>query len=182
MVGDIPNPPEGFVLFGKLGKPHGLSGEMKIICFSEQPGNLAEYSRLFLMDETGKISRGLKIVNYRVQGKGAIVQLETVTSRNEAELLTGAATLIAEEDLPPLAENGFYYYQFYGKLVVDRDGKKMGLVKQIFHNGAQDILVVSGNHDEILIPVTKSIVLEKTETELIVELPPGLLDLNESSE
>lgn len=181
MVGDSPSPPDGYILLGIIGKAHGLKGEVKITCFSEQPENVAGYRQFYLMNSTGVISRGITIVKSRVQSKNAIVQLETINSRKKADELNGTSVLVAKSDLPGIDENKFYYYQFQGKCVVSKKGLAIGIVKKIFSNGAQDILVVDNGQDEILIPVTKNIIVDETEKELIVDLPSGLLELNRES-
>ncbi len=181
MVGDFLPPPAGYILLGRVGKAHGLKGEVKIICFSEQPENVAAYKRFYLMNRRGVLSKGLAVLKSRIQGKGVVVQLDSIVSREQADELLGTSILIAKSELPEITDNSFYYYQFQGKRVVSKKGLDIGLVKQIFNNGAQDILVVQAAHDEILIPVTKTIVVDETEEELIVDLPPGLLELNKQS-
>lgn len=181
MVADFPSPPEEYIQLGRVGKAHGLRGEVKITCFSEQPENVAEYKRFYLMTPQGEISKGLSLIKSRVQGKGAIVQFEAINSRQQAETLLGATILIAKSELPEITENKFYYYQFHGKRVVTLEGCNLGIVKKIFDNGAQDILVVETGQDEIFIPVIKTILVKETEEELIVDLPPGLLELNKQS-
>lgn len=181
MVGDFPSPPEEYILLGRVVKAHGLKGEVKITCFSEQPENLAAYKRFYLMNRKGVISKGLSVIKSRIQGKGAIVRLEAINSRRQADDLLGTSILIAKSELPEVTKNKFYYHQFQGKRVVTKQGLDIGLVKKIFSNGAQDILVVEAGQDEIFIPVTKTIVVGETKEELIVDLPPGLLELNKQS-
>jgi 16S rRNA processing protein RimM len=66
-------------------------------------------------------------------------------------------------------------------LVVDLSGLTIGRVESLFSNGAQDVLVVKSGNEEILIPVTKSIIVSETAEEIIVDPPPGLLDLTNES-
>ncbi len=54
-------------------------------------------------------------------------------------------------------------------------------VENIFHNGAQDVLVVKNDDEEFFIPVTGETITEATEDFLLVSLPPGLLDINKDS-
>ena len=80
---------------------------------------------------------------------------------------------------PETAQDEYYWYQYEGKLVVDQNGLNIGRITSLFNNGAQDILVVQSGNREILIPVTKDIIVEETEEQLIVNPPPGLLDLTD---
>ena len=58
------------------------------------------------------------------------------------------------------------------------DGRALGRVQKIFSNGAQDILVVGEGNQEYLIPILDSIIVRRTDTELIIDPPPGLLEIN----
>jgi len=80
--------------------------------------------------------------------------------------------------LPAAGENEYYWHQYQDKLVVDLAGNTIGRVERLFNNGAQDILVIKSGKEEILIPITKSILVGETAENLIVNPPPGLLELN----
>jgi 16S rRNA processing protein RimM len=177
MADEYHSPPEDYILLGKVSKPQGLRGELRITCFSGQPENVANYKKLYFVSSRGDISRGLSIRAFRVQKKTAIVQLEEITSRGMAEELLNAPVLVAKAEIPEPEGNAFYYFQLEGKQVVARNGDRIGRVKHIFNNGAQDVLVTGSGEQEILIPITESTLIGETDTELIVEVVPGLLDL-----
>jgi 16S rRNA processing protein RimM len=66
---------------------------------------------------------------------------------------------VKEEDLPVLQDNEFYVYQLIGMIVSDVDGAKLGVVKEVLHTGACDIVVVE-NDKELLIPMIEEYILE----------------------
>jgi 16S rRNA processing protein RimM len=171
-------PTDRYVLIGKVGKPHGLRGEIRLHLYSEQPENLAAYRRLILVSGQGHLSQPLRIISRRVQGKIAIVGLESVDERNGADRLKGMGVLIEKAELPKTNEDEFYYYQFVGLTVKTREGRLLGLVENIFSTGAQDIMVIRGKKGEYLIPILQSFIVRQTDEELIVAPPPGLLEIN----
>jgi len=181
MADDFSYPIDEFILLGKVGKAHGLRGEVKIFSFSGQPENFYGYKEVVLVNTSGKLSSALVIEKIRVQGKTAIVQLAAVNSRNRAEELEGMGVLLAKSLLPETADDEYYWHQYQGKLVLDQNGLTIGKVESLFNNGAQDILVVKSGEKEILIPITKSILVKETADELIVNPPPGLLDISNES-
>lgn len=170
-------PKKDYLLLGKVAKAHGLRGEVKIFSFSGHPENIGTYRELVLTDSSGTLSTPLAVYKSRVQGKMAIVQLESIANRNEAEAIEGRGVLLPKNLLPNTGEGEYYWHQFEGKLVVDIDSTIIGRVKALFNNGAQDVLVVEGERQEILIPVTKEIVVEEDAEKLLVNPPPGLLEL-----
>ncbi len=173
----FPYPTDKYVLLGKVTRAHGLRGEVKIFSFSGQPENFSGYKEIILIDAAGKLSAALTVEKFRIQGKTVIVVLASITSRELAEKIEGSGVLIAKNLLPETEVGEYYWYQYEGKLVVDQDGQTIGRVTSLFNNGAQDILVVQSGEKEILIPITKSILVKETEERLIINPPPGLLDL-----
>ncbi|MGB3212766.1 MAG: ribosome maturation factor RimM [Desulforhopalus sp.] len=177
MAEEFSYPADQYLLLGKVAKAHGLRGEVKIFSYSGQPENFLGYKEIVLVDISGKLSSALAVGKVRIQGKSAIVQLSTIDSRNKAEGIEGMGVLLAKNLLPDTAEDEYYWYQYEGKLVLDQSGRTIGRVDSLFNNGAQDILVVKSGDGEILIPVTRHIVVQETAEGLVVNPPPGLLDL-----
>ena len=83
--------------------------------------------------------------------------------------------------MPAINRDEYYWYQYQDKLVVDLEGNTLGRVERLFTTGAQDVLVIKAGKEEILIPVTKSILVGETAEKLIVNPPPGLIELNTNS-
>ncbi len=182
MVKDFSYPEDKYVLLGKITKAHGLRGEVKIFSFSGQPENFSGYKEIVLVDLTGNLSLPLTVEKHRVQGKTVIVQLASVNSRNRAEELLGKGVLLEKNLLPDAVEGEYYWYQYEGKLVLDQNGRTIGRVESLFSNGAQDIMIVKSGEEEILIPITESIVVRESAEELVVNPPPGLLNLSHDSD
>lgn len=181
MTKDYSYPADEYVLLGKITKAHGLRGEVKVFSFSGQPENFSEYKEIVLVDTTGKRSSPLTVESLKIQGKTAVVKLTSVNNREQAEEIEGKGVLYSKLLLPETAEGEYYWYRYEGKLVVDLNGLTIGKVESLFYNGAQDVLVVKSGQEEILIPVTKNIIVSETAEELIVDPPPGLLDLTNES-
>ncbi|MCP3887603.1 MAG: 16S rRNA processing protein RimM [Desulfobulbaceae bacterium] len=174
-------PTDRYLLIGRVGKPHGLRGEFKLICFSGQPESILSYTRLVLVDKNGNLSGPLVTRKSRVQGKNVVIALETINDRDQVEAIVGVGVLVAKEDLPETGENEYYWHHLEGQELVDLEGNIIGTVASLFNNGAQDILVVSAGSEEVLIPVTKEIVVGENDGALIINPPPGLLELNKNS-
>lgn len=178
MTVDYIYPADEYLLLGKVAKPQGLQGDLKIFLHSGQPENVALYKELRLVDRDGVISPPLAVLASRVHGKAAIVRLASITTRTEAEQVEGQGVLLARHHLPTVGENEYYWHQYQDKLVVDIAGNEIGRVARLFNTGAQDVLVVQAGKEEVLIPVTKEILVGETADNLIVDLPPGLIGLN----
>jgi 16S rRNA processing protein RimM len=170
--------PETHVLIGEVIKAQGLRGELKIRCYSGQPENLREYNRLLLADKAGIHTPELALLRSRPQGACAVVQLETIIDRNSAERFVGCSVFVAKSELPPPRDDEFYWLDFQGKKAATTDGRELGVITQLFSNGAQDIMVIVDGRNEYLVPVVGGIVKSITRETVVLEPPPGLLEMN----
>ena len=167
-----------YVLLGKITKPHGIRGEVKIYPFSGQPENFLEYEEIILAPEGSEKRVPYRIIKARVQGKQALVQLEGCSTRTDVESLVGWQVWLHHQDLPELAEDEFYLFELEGKKVVTTDGLELGKVRGVLETAAHDILRITGKSGEYLIPVQKEFFVRIGDTEVVLDVPPGLLEIN----
>lgn len=81
----------------------------------------------------------------------------------------------------PLEEGEFSLHQIRGLSVETDEGIKLGLIKDIMPAGGSEILIMEYEGREVLIPFVKKICreIDLEEKKIIIDLPKGLLDLNE---
>ena len=182
MEQDYPFPTEKYLLLGKIAKAHGMRGEVKIFPYSGQPENIAAYKELVLVGTIGALSDPLTVLSCRVQGKVAITRLKTISSRNQAENIEGMRVLIARKFLPELAEDEFFWHQYIGKTVTDLKEHDIGKIESIFSNGTQDIMIIRAGSREVLVPISKAIVVGESAEKITIDPPPGLLELYTDSD
>lgn len=175
-------PEETYILIGEVTKAQGIRGELKIHSHADQPENLRQYKSLMLVEKNGKISESLPILSLRAQGTSAIVRLHGIADRNSAELCVGHGVLINRQDLPATKEGEFYWRDIEGREVIATDGRKLGTVRQLFSNNAQDIMVVADGEMEYMIPIVEGIVISIDHAEIVIDPPQGLLEINSSNE
>jgi 16S rRNA processing protein RimM len=172
---------EDLVIIGEIAKPHGIRGEVKVYSYSEQPENFKHYKEVVLQEPAENGTEIYKIIKSREQGKLTILQLEGVTSREEAEALKGSRVYLKKADFPKLDSDEYYWHQLIGFQVFTDAGRKLGEVSSLFSTNAHDVLVIKGGGREYLIPVNKEIIKEinDQEAKLLITPPPGLLEANE---
>ncbi len=170
-------PADQFLLIGKIVKPHGIQGEVKIYSYSEQPENFLGYKHLVLVNEKGTLSSTLDIKKCRIHGKMAIVKIASVTNRNQAENLQGMGVLLDKDVLPQATEEEYYWYQLQGLTVKTMQGNLLGIVKHVFSNGAQDIMVIDDGNSEYMVPIHTAIIVEQNDKGIVINPPPGLLEI-----
>ncbi len=168
------------IAVGKVSKPHGIRGELKIYPYSGQPEQFAaSYEQLYLQCDGQLESLSCYTVERaRVQGKQVLVALKECRDRTKAESLAGCEVYVAREDLPPLDEQEYYLHELIDKQLVDQDGSTLGTGKRIMTAGAQDQLVVEQDGREYLVPIVSAFIVGVEEDRVVLDLPPGLVELN----
>lgn len=168
------------VLVGKVAKPHGIKGELKIFPYSGQAEDFTFFKEILLFDPVSSEGKNFTVTRSRGQGKFALLKLAGVENMDSSELLSGQEVWVRKEMLPPLAADEFYWHEMVGLHVVTDTGQHLGTVSSLFASGSQDILVITGMGHEYLIPAKNEfIVTIDNETKTLVVSPPaGLLEIN----
>ncbi len=171
--------PGELILLGKVSKAHGIRGEIKVYPYSDDPEQFAtSYQCIFLSPDEESVPVAYSIEKARVQGRQVLLKLEQCTSRTAAEALTGQQVYVSVDDLPELEEDEFYLHELEGKALLDTTGNSLGHVNSIIETPAHDLLVVQQAGKEYLIPVVADFIVEIGVDNVVLDLPPGLLDIN----
>jgi 16S rRNA processing protein RimM len=150
---------EDFIAIGRISKPHGVKGEIRIAYFNpENPHVFSHYQMIYLQgDEQGL--RPYRLLAVRPHKQFILAQLEGIQSRAEAEKLKGKVVFIDPAALPPLEADEYYWQDILGMRVVSEQGEDMGTIKEIVPTGSNDVYVVQKGAQEFLIPATKDIII-----------------------
>jgi 16S rRNA processing protein RimM len=133
------------VLIAKVSSAFGIKGEVKIIIYSDNHGNIEKYP---LFDEKGnglklRISNKNKaIIGNSLGNPIAIVKIDGVNDRNAAEQLHGQEIFANRSDFEETSEDEFYYVDLIGLSVIDMNSKKIGKVVNVLNQGAGGIIEI----------------------------------------
>lgn len=149
---------------GRIGKPHGVGGDLFVSLGTDRLERLAPGSRL--VARVGRTEHEVTIERSRPQGERWVVHLEGIDSRTAAERLVNAVLLAeAIEDVDAL-----WVHDLIGSKVVDVAGTDHGTCTGVADNPAHAILVLSGGG---LVPVP--FVVSCADGVITIDPPPGLL-------
>ena len=171
-------PADQYVLIGKVTKAHGIRGELKLVPYSGDSKSITRHKSLTLITTASEILPSRAVRKCRPGSKAAIVLLEGVSNRNQAEELAGYGVLVPKAALPLLQEEEFYLHELEGLEVETVEGHHIGMVDAFFDNGSQEILVVKKGRQEFLIPLIPGIIVKRDTRCLTIAPPPGLLEIN----
>jgi 16S rRNA processing protein RimM len=164
------------VSIGKILRSQGKYGELKLRLYIEK--DLSSFDRVFL--ERGTL-REYEVESLRIDRNSYFLKLKGIDTLAQADSLVGLRIYVPEETFAPLEDGTFYHFQIIDSTVLTKEGEVIGLVKGIVPAGGSDLLAVDRAGREVLIPFTKAVCVEVdlSKREIRVDLPDGLLDLNE---
>ena len=147
------------VVLGRIVAPYGIKGWVRIHPFGDDPaawrgmrtwwlGGSAEGDQWFPRE----------LEDLRMQGNGLVAKLSGCDDRGAAEGLDGLYVAAPREDLPPPAEDEFYWADLVGLEVVNEADESLGKVDSLIETGANDVLVVRHGKDERLLPFIAQVV------------------------
>ncbi|CCK81509.1 ribosome maturation factor RimM [Desulfobacula toluolica] len=143
---------------GQVTGVHGLAGNLKVWSFAESIDTFCPGRSVLLKSEDEEDGRQYKIVKATAHKKGIILFLEGVDTRELAEDLIGKKILIDRDQLPEPEEDTWYWQDLLGLNVFDHEKGFIGKITDIFPTGANDVLVVTDNKKETLVPMHKQFI------------------------
>jgi 16S rRNA processing protein RimM len=174
--------PPDTVVVGRIGRPHGVRGEVTVEVRTDDPELRFAAGSVLL---TEPASRGpLTVVGRRWHREVLLLTLEGPAglpgSREDAEALRNTELHVPVTDLPELDDpDSFYDHQLVGLAVRLTDGTPLGEVTAVRHEGADLLVVRRTEGGELLVPFVTAIVptVDLTGGVVIVDPPEGLLEL-----
>jgi 16S rRNA processing protein RimM len=170
---------EDCVELGYISKAHGIRGELKAVLDVHDLREYLKVKTLYLAKPEQPL-QAVQVRSLRPQrAKLVILSLEGITDRSAAEALIGHTIFFPVSQLPELEEGHFYYFEVIGFEIEDERLGKLGTVKSFADAGAQDLLVMTYQGQEILIPVVDEFIgkADKARKVLHTSLPEGLIDI-----
>ena len=162
-------------VIGRIGRPHGLRGEVTVRVRTDFPEQRFTAGAQ-LHGETGRV---LTVETVRPHSEGLLVRFAGVADRDVAAELCGLLLTVDTTALPDLDDpDEFYDHQLEGLAAVRSDGAALGTVREVLHAPASDLLVMETEHGEALVPFVRAIVLEVDLVggRVVLDPPDGLLD------
>jgi 16S rRNA processing protein RimM len=132
------------VVIGKIGAPYGVKGWVKITTYTDEIEGVFNYSPWLL----GTNEKEYTVDHWRTHNKGVVAKLVGVETRDDAESIKNLDISIKAQQLPQLAEDEFYWRELVGMKVVTDKGYDLGVVKELFETGANDVMLVRANPND----------------------------------
>jgi 16S rRNA processing protein RimM len=162
------------LIIGKILKPFGVRGELKVEILTEFPDRFASLRQVFVGDD----AKSFLVERAHLHNDHtALVKLHGIDSPEDAGKFREALLYVAVDDAVKLRENQVYLFQTIGLTVITTDGQTLGKIVDVLDTRANDVYVVREGAREILLPAIPDVVREinLARGEMIVKLIEGLI-------
>jgi 16S rRNA processing protein RimM len=163
------------VTVGRIGRPHGILGEVTVEVRTDEPDERFEPGNEVLVDSVPRL-----IESMHWHGNTLLLRFLGINDRDAAEELRNRLIEVERaEDATPDEPDAFYDSALRGCEVRDVAGNDVGVVEDVVHLPGQDLLSVrlrSGR--EVLVPFVSAIVptIDMAARVVTIDPPSGLLD------
>jgi 16S rRNA processing protein RimM len=163
------------VAVGRVGRAHGVRGEVAVTPLTEVESRFAPGSALLLED-----GRRLTVRASRPHAGRLLVRFEETADRDDAAALRGLPLLVPSSELPEIEDEGrFWVRDVVGLEVVTESGRSLGPVREVLANPANDLWVTGRpGEPEMLIPALRDVVVavDLEARRVVVREVPGLVE------
>ena len=154
-----------FVEAGEIVNTHGVRGEVKVMCWLDDPEMLCEFDRCRIA------GKDYVMEQVRVQKSCNLVKLQGVDTMEAAQLMRGKTVELYREDID---DEVIFAAELIG-MEVFSDGNRIGKIKEVLAYPGNSVYVVKGEH-EYMIPAVNQFILstDVEKNEMQVKLIEGM--------
>lgn len=153
--------PESGLRVGRLLKAHGLKGAIKVEMYTDDPASRFTPGSVFTLqvpDDSPWVGKNLTLKELKWYNDSPVAFFEGIDDRNDAESLIKAILWVDDDvDSRPVEDDAWYDHQLIG-LTVRRDGVAVGTIARVDHFPSQDLLIVTTDNGDVMVPFVKAIV------------------------
>lgn len=160
------------MIAGEIGKPHGIHGDVYVVCISDDPRRFEAGAELI-----HSAGQTLIVESARPHRDRFLVKFEGVDSREDAEMMRGTLYVPAD-DVRELEEGEYWERDLIGCEVFGSDDSRYGEVTAVIPGTAQDLLEVETPAGTRLVPLVEEFIVEidPAQRRIVLDPPEGLLE------
>ena len=165
------------VVVGRLGRPHGVHGEISVEVRTDDPENRFAIGAKITLKENNK---KLTVAATRWHLSRLLIKFEEIQDRTQVDQVRGKLLVVEVNPTEAtLGNNEFYEFQLIDLEVFNTKNEKLGVVKEVLPGTAQSLIVVKTmDKKEVMVPFVNQLVPEVDikNKRVVMNPPSGLFD------
>ena len=166
-----------FIAIGRIAKPVGTRGEVKILPLTDTWQRFADVSVVWIGPDAARVEE-CTVLHRRIDASQVILQLGGIGSRDEAERRKENYVFVRKKDAISLQQGTYFVDDVVGCNVVTEELVAVGVVTVLFTLPGIDVWIVKKGSKEILIPAVKAIIrqVDLEQKRITIHAIKGLVD------
>jgi 16S rRNA processing protein RimM len=154
------DPRPELVRIGRVGRPHGVDGAFVVEEASQDERRFEVGAGLLVDGEPARV-----VASRQVGGRRRAVKLDRPAER-------GAELALPRDQLPELPADSYYVSDLVGMAVLDEQGERVGVVRDVIPGPANDVLELESGQ---LLPLVEDCIREIDLASRRILLNPGFI-------
>jgi len=169
------------VTIGKIERPFGVKGEVKVRSLSDVPGRFDHLKNVSVVVSDGRTIEAT-VTHVRSAGSSLIMGLEGITSPEEAGAFRGGLIQVPRTSTPASPEHTYYECDLIGMTVESEEGEEIGTIESIWAVQGGHVLAVRKGSQEVLIPAAKDLItkVDVARHRMTVRAIEGLIEYHDA--
>jgi 16S rRNA processing protein RimM len=165
---------------GRIARAHGIRGQVIVSLDTDFPEERFRPGAELFIERNGAIQT-LTLTSVRFHRDRPVIGIAGVETMSDAEALAGQELRVPIDRLAALPPDTFYRHDLIGCRVEMRDGRAVGIVRDVEGTLTGSRLVVDRDGGEVLIPLVAAICTEvdPAAKRIVIDPPAGLIEVNE---
>lgn len=166
-----------YLEIGQIVNTFGIKGMVKVKPFTENTRKRFDnLKKVYIQNKNERKEYEIEEVKYHKEM--VLIKFKGIENPEDANLLRNYYLVIDRDEEEPLEEGTYYIVDMIGLEVYTDEGKKIGIIDDVFNSGSSDIYVVKSElGKQILLPAIKDVIknIDMGQRKIIVHLIPGLV-------
>lgn len=170
---------EDVIKIGRILKPHGINGEMSMLCENDCFDRTDDCD--YLIGDMDGILVPFFIESYRFKSNTSVlIKFDDIDSVEEADRLAGTDMYFPKKFMPEDELECTPEELLTGYRIEDIHAGEIGVIKRIETSTINTLLIVQKGEDEILVPFHEEFIIDMDNQNhcITMDLPEGLVQLN----
>ncbi|MBJ89741.1 MAG: ribosome maturation factor RimM [Woeseia sp.] len=138
------------VVLGRVSGLFGVRGWLKIHSYTKPRDAILNY-QVWLIELDGAW-RSVDLAEGRRQGKSIVARFRDICDRDAAAVFLNSTIGVERNLMPETGKDEYYWTDLEGLRVEKHAGDYLGTVAYLLETGSNDVMVVKGEGNEVLIP------------------------------
>ena len=161
---------EEFLKVGIITSTHGVHGEVRVFPTTDDVKRFKKLKEV-LLDTEKEGMLPLRIRGVKFSRQFAILHFEGYDNPNDIEKYKGKSLFVSRENAVPLEKDEYYIADLIGIEVFTGEGERIGILKEVMQNPANDVYIVEQeNGEELLLPAIKQCILSIDIKEMVMKV------------